>query len=159
MGKTYTSSIPKGASLKAAGQFVGEEYLISGEAIGLVQKFVTILSPAQVGNLSSDSPMINLPTRPFIFVAGGIFYEEGFDSIDIAGADWAITTADGAVLTKQNMANFPSGDWLQLQSYTERSQDLTQSAHYTLSSTEEATNTNLGRLKVVLYVLPIDSSF
>ena len=161
MGKTYTSSIPKGASLRAAGQFVGEEYLISGEGIGLVQKFVTILSPAQVAALSADPPMINLPTRPFVFVAGYLYYERGnFDDLDISGGDVSITNTEGAILTKQGItSSIAPGALVQLQDYTADSQALTQTAHYTLTSTAEPTNTQHGRLKVVLYVLPIDSSF
>jgi hypothetical protein len=115
-----------------------------------------------VAALSADPPMINLPTRPFVFVAGYLYYERGnFDDLDISGGDITITNLDdGVTLTKQSIiSSFSPGNLIQLQGYTVDVQPLTQTAHYTLTSTLDATNTNLGRLKVVLYVLPIDSSF
>ena len=157
MKKIYTASLPNSAALRADSGQLGTEILMPASSIGIPQKYTTIATPEQVALLGSEDIPLNIPDGSFVCVGGYLYYELGaFDDIDSAGSNMVISNNNGSILTKQVETPIVKGEILVLQPYTLTASFGGRGSGWSLTFDTPPVNTNLGRLQITLYLIPLD---
>lgn len=163
MKKIYTASLPNSAALRADSGQMGTEILMPASSIGIPQKFTTVLTPQQVALIGTEALIsLNIPNSLYSFVSGYVYYEygEGFETLDISGGSFVITNTEGFILVREKAVDIAPGEISHLKPAGEGTSPAVigppSKASWILFLDTAPTGTNLGRLQITLYLIPLD---
>ena len=163
MKKIYTASLPSSAALRADSGQMGTEILMPASSIGVPQKYTTVLTPQQVALIGTEAEIsLNIPNSLYSFVSGYMYYEygEGFETLDIEGGSFVITNAAGFILVREQAVNIAPGHIFHLKPFGAGASSAEiappSKSSWILSHDITPTGTNLGRLQITLYLIPLD---